>query len=85
MAASPPAFGFSTANPSTFGLPPNLAGMYTEGYWGAGYWSRPSVAAEARLGTAAALATTIQTTLHGFVGLLGLDEAIGTSATGIGV
>lgn len=66
------------------GLPIEIGGHYPTGYFPAGYWSRPSVVAEARLGTPAAASTTIQTTLHGFVGILGLDEAIGTSAIGTG-
>lgn len=85
MAAPPSQFSFGTVGRSTAGLSPELAGMYSVGYWPVGYWSRASVAAEARLGTPATAATAIQTNLHAFVGLLGLDEAIGTSAIGQGV
>ena len=67
------------------GLPIEIAGHYPTGYFPDGYWSRASALAEARLGTPVTAATTIQTTLHSFVGLLGLDEGIGTSAIGRGV
>lgn len=58
-------------------------GHYPAGYWGAGYWVRPAVTVEARLGTPATVATA-QATVHSFVGLLGLDEAIGQFAVGKG-
>lgn len=67
------------------GLPIELAGFYPNGHFTVGYWSRRSLGAEARLGTQVTSATAVQTNLHAHIGLLGLDEAIGTSAIGRGV